>query len=438
MGLKPLEDWNMLHEYPEVAFSNDYIIATYLMKTGTRDLEMFAKALADEQSTGTWIAVSGETKEMQKRFGAKVVAVYEIPDICNAEPEGERYCIIQIAFPSFNLGDSFPMLLTTAVGNVSSAGKLKFLDCTMPESYVKRYQGPKFGVQGLREILGVYDRPLLNAMIKPNVGWTPEEGAKLFYEATKGGVDVIKDDELMPADEINCPLQKRVRLFMDAEKAVYEETGEHSLYCVNITDRADKIRDNALRAIEAGANALMINFYTTGFSVARSICEDPDINVPVMAHVDFAGAMVSSEHYGVSAPLMVGKFSRLCGADLAIFGSPYGKFPINRRVYLRTARHFTQPLWNVKPTMMAVSGGTTQLVVHKIIKDLGTDCILAAGGAVHGHPDGSCAGAKSMRQAIDAALKGIPLEEAAKEYPELRAMAVKLGWNASGNFDLMK
>lgn len=438
MAIKPLEDWNMLYAFPEVALSEDYIVATYMLNTATSDIEALAKALADEQSTGTWISVSGETAAMQKRFGAKVVALYEIPDVSSVERTEERYCILQVAFPITGMGDSYPMFLTTVIGNVASAGKLKFLDCALPQKYVEKYKGPKFGVQGLRDLLGVKDRPLLNAMIKPNIGWTPEEGAELFYQATKGGCDIIKDDELMPADESHCPLVERVKLFMEMERRQYEETGEHSLYCVNITDEAHKMRDHALRAIDAGANALMINFYTTGFSAAKALCDDPEINVPIMAHVDFAGATVSAAEYGVSAPLLIGKLSRLCGADLAIFGSPYGKFPINRRVYLRTAHHFTQPLWHIKPTMMAVSGGTTQLVVEKIIKDLGTDIILAAGGAVHGHPDGSIAGARSMRQAIDAAINDIPLEEAAMQSKELRAMAEKLGWNAKSNFDLMK
>ena len=438
MKLQKLEDWNLQHTYLETAFEQDYIIATLQVNTATADLEAFAKALADEQSTGTWIATAGETRAIKEQFGARVVNIFEVPDVSGTVIEGERYVIMQIAFPTHNLGDSYAMLMTTVLGNVASAGKVKLLDLNFPRRYVERYQGPKFGVQGLRDVLGVQDRPLLNAMIKPNVGWTPEEGAKLFYEAAAGGCDVIKDDELMPADEAHCPLKKRVQLFMEAERRAYEETGEHTLYTVNITDRADRIRDNALRAIEYGANALMLNYYTAGFAVAQSLTEDKDINVPVLAHVDFLGAMASAEDYGVSAPLLAGKLSRMCGADLAIFGSPYGKFPVNRRPYLRTMRQFTQPLFHIKPTMMAVSGGTTQLVVGKIIKDLGTDIILAAGGAVHGHPDGSRAGAKSMRDAIDAAIHGIPLEEAVKTSPELLAMAKRLGFNAASNFDLMK
>ncbi len=438
MYVKSIDDWNLLHSYPEVAYSEDYIIATYLVHTPTSNVEAFAKALADEQSTGTWISVGGETTEVQKRFGAKVVAVYEIPDPCGDEIIGERPVIVQVAFPSFFIGDSWPMLMSTVIGNVASAGKVKFLDCAFPKSYVDKYQGPRFGTHGLREKLNVYDRPLLNAMIKPNTGWTPEEGAELFYQAAKGGCDVIKDDELLPADHPYCPLEKRVKLFIEKERQVFEETGEHTLYCVNITDRADKLRENAMRAKEAGANALMINFYTAGFSAARSVIEDPEINLPVMSHIDFAGASISSPYYGVSAPLLVGKMSRMIGADLAIWGSPYGKFPLNKRTYLRTARNFSQPMWDIKPTMCAASGGTTQLIVPEVIKDLGTDCIIAAGGAIHGHPQGSQAGAKSMRQAIDAAQKGIPLKEYAKDAPELMAMADRLGWDAQSNFDLMK
>ena len=40
--------------------------------------------------------------------------------------------------------------------------------------------------------------------------------------------------------------------------------------------------------------------------------------------------------------------------------------------------------------------------VHAIYRDLGPDSIMGAGGAIHGHPMGPVAGARAMRQAIDA------------------------------------
>jgi ribulose 1,5-bisphosphate carboxylase large subunit-like protein len=88
--------------------------------------------------------------------------------------------------------------------------------------------------------------------------------------------------------------------------------------------------------------------------------------------------------------------------------------------------------------MMACSGGTTQFIVNDCVKALGSDIIMAAGGAVHGHPDGSYAGAKSMRQAIDAAIQGIDLMEYAKTHKELAVMIERLGGSAAKNFDLMK
>ena len=112
-------------------------------------------------------------------------------------------------------------MLSTVFGNISASGMLKWIDVAFPKKYLEAFQGPKFGVEGMRKCLGVYDRPLVNAMIKPNIGWTPDEGAEIFYHAAKGGVDVIKDDELMPADADFCPLEERVKKFMAMEKRAF-------------------------------------------------------------------------------------------------------------------------------------------------------------------------------------------------------------------------
>ncbi len=437
--IRKLDDVNLGHAFPEVAFSDDYIIGTYQVRIKTSSIEKLAMAIADEQTTGTWIKVGADSVEKSRKFGAKIVAIYEVPDRGSDFVEDlPPLYIIQMAIPISNLGDDFPMMLTTMFGNISASGMVKFIDCAFPKKYVERFQGPKFGVEGIREVLGVKDRPLLNAMIKPNIGWTPDEGAEIFYNAAKGGVDIIKDDELLIADGAHCPLKDRVTKFMAKEKQVYEETGEHTLYSVNITDSMDRIKDNAYRAIEYGANSIMVNTYTAGHGALQMLAEDPNINVPILAHVDYAGAYASSTYTGVSAPLVIGKFTRLAGGDFQINGHPWGKFPVPYKVFYRSFKFFTQAWWHIKPMMYACSGGTTQLVVKNLIDDLGTDIILAAGGGVHGHPDGSEAGARSMRQAIDAAVEGIDLIEYAKTHKELARMAAMLSPDVLKNFDLMK
>ena len=436
--IRKLDEENLTYAFPEVAFDNDYVIATYQAKVKTSNIEKLAMAIADEQTTGTWIKVGADSLEKTRRFGSKLVALYEVPDVgCDYQSDEPPMYLIQVAYPMENFSHSMASLMTILFGNISASGMIRLIDVAFPKKMIAQFQGPKFGLHGLRELLGVPDRPLLNAMIKPNIGWTADEGADLFYHACKGGVDVIKDDELMLADGHFCPLKERVTKFMAAEKRVYEETGEHSLYAVNISDSTEKVRDNAYRALEYGNNCLMVNVYTTGFDTLKMLAEDPNINVPILAHVNFAGTMAASTYPGISAPLLIGKITRLAGGDFQINGHPFGKFPVPYKVFYRCFKFFTQPWWNIKPMMYACSGGTTQLAVEKIIKAVGTDVMLAAGGGVHGHPDGSEAGAKSMRQAIDAAMLGIPVTEYAKDHPELARMLGHLNPDLKKNFDLM-
>lgn len=430
---------NSTFAFPEVCFESDYIIATYFIETNTADINKLAAAIADEQTTGTWVAVPEETREIKEKFGGKVVSIYEVPDYELELPADLpfRRFIVQVAFPPVNFDPQIPMMLTAVIGNIANAGRLKLLDLAFPRSYAKGFPGPKFGIDGIRKLLNVYGRPLLNNMIKPCTGWTPEQGAKMVYEAAAGGVDVIKDDELIPADPPFCPLEQRVKACMVSVKRAYEETGEHTLYAVNITDSVSKLKDNAMRALEAGANALMINFYTVGFSAAQMITSDPEINVPILAHIDFSGAMFASPFHGISSPLLVGKLARMCGADMAIITSPYGKFPVVRDKYLRQIHMLTQDFFGIKRTLPMTSGGVFQGIVPRTIKELGIDICLAAGGAIHGHPMGATAGGRSMRQAIEAGMKGISLEEYAKTHPELAAVVQQWGAeDGKGLFDL--
>ena len=436
--IRRLEEENLTYAFPEVAFDEDYVIATYQARVKTSNIERLAMAIADEQTTGTWIKVGADSLEKTRRFGAKLVALYEVPDIgCDYLSDEPPMYLIQLAYPMHNFSTSMSALMTILFGNISASGMIRLIDAAFPRKMIEQFQGPKFGIQGLREVLGVPERPLLNAMIKPNIGWTADEGAELFYRACRGGVDVIKDDELMLADGPFCPLEERVRKFMAAEKRVYEETGEHSLYAVNISDETAKVRDNAYRVLERGGNCLMVNVYTTGFDTLKMLADDPHIQVPILAHVNFAGAMAGSTYTGIAAPLLVGKITRLAGGDFQINGHPFGKFPVSYKLFYRSFKFFTQPWWNIRPMMYACSGGTTQLAVEPIVKAVGADVMLAAGGGVHGHPDSSEACAKSMRQAIDAAMAGIPAAEYAKDHKELARMLGHLNPDLKKNFDLM-
>ncbi|AFV10695.1 ribulose bisphosphate carboxylase-like protein [Thermacetogenium phaeum DSM 12270] len=413
----------MLALHEQIEEEGGYVIATYYLETGRgADIVKKISAIAVEQTTGTWVPVPEETPEMREKHVAKVVGIYEVPGHEFEVPGNleARQFIFQLAYPAVNFGPQIPMLLSTVIGNISMSGKLKLLDLKFPKSFLKSFKGPKFGTQGIRELLGIPERPLLNNMIKPCTGYTPEVGARLFSQAIRGGVDIVKDDELI-ADPPFCPMVERVKLYMAEARRYYEETGNKVLYTVNITDRADKVKENAKRALDAGANALMINYLTAGITALQSLAEDPEINVPILAHLDFAGTMYESPYSGLSSYLILGKLARLAGADIVVYPSPFGKFPFLRERYLQIGHHLLGKWLHFKPTFPMPGGGVMPAVVPAIIRDLGKDCILGAGGAIHGHPMGPVAGGKAMRQAIDAALQGIPIREAAEQHPELKS-----------------
>lgn len=406
---------------PDGVDYDEYLIATYLASFPAEvPIPLLSMALAVEQSTGTWVAVPGETPEVRRRHIAKVLGVYELPDYEFSVPPSveTRNWVIQVAYPEVNIGAQIPMLLTSVVGNISMGGNIKLLDIRFPEKYVAGFKGPKFGIAGVREVLGIPKRPLLNNMIKPCTGYPLEVGADLFRQAAMGGCDIIKDDELIADASFNS-VEGRVKRYMEIEKQVYEETGEHTLYTVNITDKVPKVFDNAKRAVELGCNALMINYLAVGLPVMQALAEDPNINVPILAHMDIAGAMYMSPLHGMSSHIVLGKLPRLAGADVVVIPAPYGKAPVIPDKFKNVAKNLTFPLYQLKPTFPMPSGGITPSMVPKVVGDLGTDIVIGSGGGIHAHPQGPIAGGKAFRQAIEATLQGIPLEDYAKEHPEL-------------------
>jgi 2,3-diketo-5-methylthiopentyl-1-phosphate enolase len=422
---------------PEAIPGDDFIIATYLAQYPKMiDIHMLAPAIAIEQSTGTWLPVPGETPEVRRQHVAKVIGVYEIPDyewMIPPEVEDRSY-IIQVAFPVINIGYQLPMLLTAIIGNVSMAGKIKLVDVRFPPSFLGGFKGPKFGIQGVRRRLGVVDRPLLNNMIKPCTGYPPEIGVELFRAAALGGCDIVKDDELLADASFNRVAQ-RVKLYMEAEKQVFEETGEHTLYTVNVSDEIPQVFENARRAIELGCNAIMVNYLAVGLPVLRALADDPEIDVPILGHMDLAGAFYESPVHGISSHIVLGKLPRLAGADIVVFPAPYGKAPVLVERFKLVARCLSFPMGDITPSFPMPSGGITPSMVPQVMKDLGSHIVIGSGGGIHAHPAGPTAGARAFRQAIEAILHGRSLKDAAAEYEEL-AQALEAWKDPFGAFSL--
>ena len=162
-------------------------------------------------------------------------------------------------------------MLTTLLGNdASTSVQAKLLDLFIPPKLAARYPGPQFVLDGIRKLVNVEKRPMLLNMIKPCIGFEIEDGAKIFYNTALGGVDFIKDDELLGNPDF-CPLKNRVRAYVDASEKAFEITGKRTLYIPNITDHVAKLIDNAKIAEENGAKAIILNCASVGLSVLQMV-----------------------------------------------------------------------------------------------------------------------------------------------------------------------
>ena len=69
------------------------------------------------------------------------------------------------------------------------------------------------------------------------------------------------------------------------------KTGKKMVYMCSITDEPTKMYDKARRAIDLGANGLLVT-YSAGLGALRELTSNPDINVPVMLHASHMIAMM--------------------------------------------------------------------------------------------------------------------------------------------------
>jgi 2,3-diketo-5-methylthiopentyl-1-phosphate enolase len=415
-----------------------YIIASYIIKRPKgQNVNYLSRFAAIEQSTGTWVRVPAETEEVRKHHVARVLGVYELPHLEYGVPKDikERIYFVQIGFPIINIkGMGIPMLFTTVIGNISITHGLKLVDLAFPKRWLEDFKGPKFGIDGLRELLKVPERPLLNNMVKPCTGHTADVAADLVYKAAVGGCDVVKDDELISDPSFNR-LEERIVKVMEAVDNADSEKGEKTLYTINITTKFPEMFEYADKMIELGANALMINYLTTGFEALRQIAEDPSIKVPILGHMDFGGTFFGGLWTGMTSMLTFAKLPRICGADTVVIPAPYGKAEILDERYEQNLKALRFPLQHIRPTLPMPSGGITPGMVEKCMKEAGNDILIGSGGGIHSHPDGPISGAKAFRQAIDAVMQGKNVKQVAKEQKEL---GIALGVWGSGKTALIE
>ncbi|MCL6631394.1 MAG: 2,3-diketo-5-methylthiopentyl-1-phosphate enolase [Alicyclobacillus herbarius] len=398
-----------------------YVLATYELEDKANALEKRAEGIAVGLTVGSWTDLPAAKQVSMQPYCGVVQGIEVLEELASDRVRAR----ITIGYPVQNLTPSIAALLTTVFGKLSMDGVIRLTALQLPETYMQLFPGPKLGVQGIRERLGVKHRPLVMSIFKSCLGQTLDELTAHFAEQAEGGVDLIKDDEIFFSESLATP-EQRVERYRAVADAVADKLGHPVLYAVNLTGPVFDLRDRARRLVDLGASALLLNVVAFGYDVLQHLAADAEIPVPILAHPAVSGALYAAPHHGIAADIVLGQLLRLAGADIAIFPSPYGsvKLPVPEAQRLVRALREENGL---RPVFPAPSAGVHPGLVPDIVRDFGLDVILNAGGAIHGHPQGATGGGRAFLAAAEAVSNGTPLTEQAKTSEPLRLALEKWG-----------
>lgn len=394
-------------------------------------IERAAETIAGEQSSGTFMALPGETDELKQRSRARVTRIEALapamePSLRSAyvdrrggSPTFNR-AEIDIAFPIDNVGANISTLLATIAGNLFELGEvtgLRLLDIDMPADYAQRFPGPKFGIQGTRRLAGVHGRPMIGTIIKPSIGLSPQQTAELVDSLCAADIDFIKDDELM-ADPPYAPFDDRLKAVMPVIMKHAERRGRKPMYAINISGTIDEMLRRHDAVLEAGGTCVMVSVNWTGFAAIQHLRGHTQL--PIHAHRNGWGAFTRCPQLGFSFNAYQ-KLWRLAGIDQLHVNGIRSKFWEPDDSVIASARSLHAPFAGLQPVMPIFSSGQWAGQAHDIFDKLGSvDLMHLAGGGIIGHPDGIAAGVASMREAWEAAASGISLEAYARSHPSLQ------------------
>jgi ribulose-bisphosphate carboxylase large chain len=415
---------------------DEHIVLDYYFEC-VGDPREAAAHLCSEQSTAQWRRV-GFDEDFRPRFAAKILDLHiegrrsDLSYPVAGAPRGDvQACRVRIAHPHRNFGPRIPNLLSAVCGEgpffCPGIPIIKLLDIELPDAFLRHFEGPKFGVAGLREQLKAYDRPIFFGVIKPNIGLPPEPFCEAGYQSWLGGLDVAKDDEML-ADADWSPLAERSRLLGAARREAEAETGTPKIYLANITDEVDRLIELHDIAVANGANALLLNAMPVGLSAARMLRRHT--RVPLIAHFPFIAAFSRLERYGVHARVIT-KLQRLAGFDAIIMPGFGARMMTADEEVMQCVDACLGEMGPIARSLPVPGGSDWAGTLADVYARLGTvDFGFVPGRGVFGHPHGPRGGAASIRQAWAAIAQGISIAEHARSHPELQAALEAFGARA--------
>jgi ribulose-bisphosphate carboxylase large chain len=372
--------------------SNKYLIATYEIVSQTT-LKDAAWNIAVGQSVGNPnVRNEWETEEL---FENHSCVIFGDESSLNKSSKGD----VCIGFPVINTNwdsDGIAHLLCQLMGghvDIDIIQRCRLKKIEFPDSVKSKFLGPKFGMSGIRSMTGRYGMPLLGSILKPKTGLSPEKILEMVKKMVDGGVDFIKEDEILSNPDF-CPLERRVDIIAN----YLVKQNSKVVFCHTINCDPLHLKDRVEMVASLGGNGVHINIWS-GLGSYNSIRK---LDLPLFIHFQKSGDRVLTNKknpFSISWPVIC-QLATLVGVDSIQVGM-LGGYSSDDEMELHEAINILRD----GNTLPILSCGFHPGLVAWVTDKIGVDYLANSGGAVHGHPSGTKAGAAAMRQAIDRNLK---------------------------------
>ena len=350
------------------------IRATYRVFAPANEVPAIARAIAVEQTVEVPDALIDEA--IERDIVADVESVERTADGAASD--------VVLSFDESLACGHLSQFVNLVFGNVSLRPDTRLVDLDLPASFLAAFHGPNYGVDGLRALLGVSDRPLLATALKPR-GREASEFAALARGFAEGGGDLVKDDHNL-VDRDVAGFAERVRMCQDAVEEANARTGRTTLYVPHVMAPADRLDAYLDVVLEARVRGIMVAPSILGFDTVRAIAARTGLLV--LAHPTFSGTQFAGAEHGIEKAIAHGTLLRLAGVDVSIFTNHGGRFRFTRDECLALADRLRAPLGSLAPAWPSPAGGMTLERVPELVADYGRDSVLLIGGALLTHgPD---------------------------------------------------
>lgn len=415
------------------ADSTQTITALYMLE-GTDHSAVAAGDLLESAARGNW---------GNSWTDSYVAADLPTPTTVKAVQVGTHRMAVELAFPHTMVeGGSIAGLLSVVSASLTGTGA-RLVDIRIPDLLVRTFDGPTFGMRGLRDTMNKHGRPLLATTIRPLHGLSPRQYGRAVYETLAGGVDISCDPTLLHHIPLN-PWRERFRFAAEAVHASGRDSNEFKTHAANVTAATvEEMVERCLWAKDLELATVLVDSAAVGWTALQSLatwCRKNDMALCAMGGRALGGDMLSEQ--------LQAKLLRLLGCDVVSTGSPLRGNVSNRRfvggvlaalrddtvpVDADGGHHFSQGFAGLAAACPAVGGGHNPWHFPRLLDAVGDASIIQCGGSVMSHPWGFGAGSNAARVALEAVVQArnegqninvngrAILQHAARYSPELKA-----------------